>query len=127
MFSGNCSNRDNGNLSITWIQINNAGQKISYYIVEFTDQNKQGDEWVTHGKSSMTQLTIPVEKLPPSADLVFRVTAVTEFEGDTYKSDAVKMNSPSDCVTSSGRKYIFIDMQRIIHLLHAICFTWLYF
>ena len=102
-FSGYCSDRD-GNVTISWKQQNNAGQTISYYVVQYTDQNKDSRAWVSHVNATATQLTIPVTELPPSADLVFRVTAVTEFEGDVYKSDPVPLNSKSECVTPAGRK-----------------------
>lgn len=109
--SGDCSDRDNGNLTITWSQTNNAGQKISYYIVEYTDQNKNDGGWVSYPSSSKmieeTKVVISIDQLPPSADLVFQVTAVTEFEGERFKSDPVTMNAPSECVTVGGRKNYF--------------------
>lgn len=103
-FTGDCSDREDGNITIAWMQLNNMGQTITYYTVQYADENKDSADWVSHVKVITTQLTIPVAELPPSADLVFRVTAVTEFEGDVYKSDPVTLNSKSECVTPAGRK-----------------------
>ena len=52
-------------------------------------------------------MIIPINKLPASTDLKFRLTAVTSFEGDDFKSDPVVV-VPVDCSTPAGGKWIFL-------------------
>ena len=47
------------------------------------------------------KVTIPIKNLPGSTDLKFRLTAVTNYESDTFKSDPVVI-TPDSCSTPAG-------------------------
>ncbi|XP_066919336.1 fibronectin type III domain-containing protein-like [Clytia hemisphaerica] len=102
-FSGNCSDTDS-DIEITWEQRNNFGQSISTYIIEYGDRNADENEWFKY-KGNMVisedKLSIPVKNLPGSTDLKFRLTAVTYYESETFKSDSVVI-VPDSCSTPAG-------------------------
>lgn len=109
-FNGNCTAVDN--ITLSWKQENHFGHKISYYTVDYAGKTEYNsdEKWTLYkadNEITDTSVVLKTDKLPPNAELKFRITAVINYEGTTYNSS--KVIAPDNCKTPIGRKYLFIS------------------
>lgn len=102
--TGDCDNSSNS-LALSWKQDNYYGQNISYYILEFAARDRSADEsaWIRYDPDTKIMdesVDIEVKKLPPSADLVFRLKSVIEFDDEIFISDPLSVYGA--CSTPAG-------------------------
>ena len=106
-FNGDCSNAT-GNVRLAWEQQNYYGHQISYYTLEYASSDSDDeDQWVLYDADSEItgkSVLIPVDKLPASADLKFRIKGVMAEVGEKYVSDGVVFKPDPKCVTPGGGK-----------------------
>lgn len=107
-FNGDCSNGTD-KIMLAWKQENFYGHNITYYTIEYASSNSDSeDEWVRYDKDvkiNDTFVAIPVDKLPASADLKFRIKGVMAMPGEAmYTSDGVVFIPDPKCTTPGGGK-----------------------